>query len=108
MIVFFTGMAILIFFVIKLLQHDMKTNDIRFNTVRAEIISEEPEIKRVTEKDGYSVGYGKHLSYHEHYRYKDVVTGYKVKFKLHLKGGGTRIVECHKDDLIYKQLITKC
>ena len=107
MVLFFVVMAILIFFVIKLLQHDAKTNDIRFNTVRAEIISEVPEIKQVAEKDGYSVGYGKHYSYHEHYRYRDEVTGYKVRFKLYLKDGRTRIVDCHKDDLIYKQLITK-
>ena len=75
--------------------------------IKAEIISEEPIIGRVSEKTGHTNSYGRYYSYHEHYRYRDAITGYNVKFAVEFIDGkkGTKI--CKKDGFTYNKLIKK-
>ena len=55
-------------------------NNYKTKIVKAVILDKEPIIKRVAENTGYTISYGRSLSSHEHYRYKNVITGVRVKF----------------------------
>lgn len=79
----------------------------RENVEKAEIISEEPIIKRVAENTGYTVSYGRWLSTHNHYRYKNVVTGKRIKFMVYWKSGLRETVVCKEHSATYNILITK-
>lgn len=75
--------------------------------VATEIIKVEPIIEKQAENTGYSVGYGKYLTYHDHYRYRDVKTGDKVTFRVWWKDGSENTITCKKGDSTYKQLYAK-
>ena len=75
--------------------------------VSARIVSEEPIIKRVSEKTGHTTSYGRYLSYHEHYRDRDVVTGYNVKFDVEYESGRRGTITCKEGDYTYNKLIAK-
>ena len=75
--------------------------------VYARIIDEEPIINRVSEKSGYSIGYGRHLSFHDHYEYRDVITGYRVRFSVVFRNGTRDMIVCRKDSDEYKKLLEK-
>lgn len=75
--------------------------------VETEIIKEEPIMKRQAESTGYSVGYGKSLSYHEHYRYKDVKVGEKVTFRVTWNNGYINTITCNEGDATFKRLYGK-
>ena len=75
--------------------------------VKARVVEETPIIERVAENTGYTVGYGKHLTCHEHYRYRNVVTGYDVKFVVTFANGKEGIMTCKKDSAEYNILIKK-
>lgn len=82
-------------------------DDYRENVEKAEIINEEPIIKRVAENTGYTISYGRGLSTHNHYRYKNVVTGKRVKFMVYWKSGLRETVVCKEGSATYNILITK-
>jgi ABC-type bacteriocin/lantibiotic exporter with double-glycine peptidase domain len=80
----FIGMLLLaaiIYFVFRIFELKKIENDVVF----AELISREPIIEQVCENTGHTTSYGRHLSYHEHYRNRNVITGYTVKFKVIIK-----------------------
>jgi hypothetical protein len=82
-------------------------NRLKKDAVSAEIVSREPIVERVAENTGYTVGYSKYLSCHEHYRYKNVVTGYKVSFDVLFKDGKRETIVCNEGSKKYKVLINK-
>ena len=75
--------------------------------VETEIIHEEPIIKRQAENTGYSIGYGKNLSYREYYKYRDVQVGEKVKFKVVWDNGNITTEVCNRGDAMFKRLYRK-
>jgi hypothetical protein len=77
------------------------------NVVNAEVIDEVPIIERVSEKTGHTTSYGRGLSYHEHYRDRDVITGYNVTFAVVYKSGKRGVITCKKDSVTYNKLINK-
>ena len=76
--------------------------------VKAKVISEEPIIEQVCENTGHTTSYGRHLSYHEHYRNRNVITGYNVKFVVEYENGKRGTITCRKDSATYNKLITYC
>ena len=78
------------------------------NVVSAEIISENPIISRVSEKTGHTTSYGRNLSYHEHYRDRNVITGYNITFAVEYENGKRGEITCKKGGGTYKKLITRC
>lgn len=102
----FIGMLLLaaiIYFVFHMLELRKIENDVVF----AELISREPIIEQVCENTGHTTSYGRHLSYHEHYRNKNVITGYTVKFKVIYKNNKAEIITCNQESDIYNKLIIK-
>lgn len=75
--------------------------------VETEIIHEEPIMKRQAENTGYSIGYGKSLSYREYYKYKDVQVGEKVKFKVVWDNGNVTTEVCNRGSAMFKRLYRK-
>lgn len=76
------------------------------SVVRARKIGrEEPIIKRITERTGYSVGAD--WEYYDHYQKRDVITGYTVKFEVIMNDGTREIMTCEKDSLTYNKLMKK-
>jgi hypothetical protein len=84
-----------------------ETKRLETDVVEAKVISEEPIVERVAEKTGYSIGYGRYLSSRDYFRYKNVITGYKVKFAVQFKDGKHKLIECNKDSKEYSVLIFK-
>ena len=76
--------------------------------VKAQIVGEEPIIERISENVGHTTSYGRYLSYHEHYRNKNVITGYNIKFVVEYKNGKRGVITCQKDSSTYNKLITRC
>jgi hypothetical protein len=76
--------------------------------VKATVIGEEPIIEQVSEKTGHTTSYGRGLSYHEHYRYRNVVTGYNVTFAVEYKNGSRNEITCRKNSGKYNKLIIRC
>lgn len=76
--------------------------------VKAKIVSEEPIIERVCENTGHTTSYGRHLSYHEHYRNRNVITRYNVKFVVEYNNGKRGVITCQKDSSAYNKLIIYC
>lgn len=102
----FVGMLLLaaiIYFVFHVFELKKIENDVVF----AELISREPIIEQVCENTGHTTSYGRHLSYHEHYRNRNVITGYTVKFKVIYKNNKVEIITCNQDSDIYNKLIIK-
>ena len=102
----FIGMLILaaiIYFVF----HTFELRKIDNEAVFVKLISREPIVEQVCENTGHTTSYGRHLSYHEHYRNRNVVTGYTVKFKVIYKNNKAEIVTCTQDSDIYNKLIIK-
>lgn len=102
----FIGMfllAAIIYFVFRIFELKKIENDVVF----AELISREPIIEQVCENTGHTTSYGRHLSYHEHYRNRNVITGYTVKFKVIYKNNKVEIIVCNQDSDIYNKLIIK-
>lgn len=77
------------------------------NISSVSVIDETPIIRRQAENTGYTVSYGRRISSHEHYRYRNVVTGHIVTFKVVWRNGKEEIIKCKKDDVFYKRLINK-
>lgn len=75
------------------------------NVVEAEIIEEVPITKVVSEKVGHTTSYGRGLSYHEHYRDREVVTGYNVRFAVKYKNGSRGVIICKKGGVAYNKLM---
>ena len=75
--------------------------------VTARIISEEPIIQTISEKTGHTKSYGRYYSYHEHYRDRDVITGYNVKFAVEYENGKKDTITCKRDGSTYNKLIAK-
>ena len=101
------GVIVVMTAVISNIATEEKNQRYAFDVIKTQILEVKPIIERQAENTGCSVGYGKHLSYHEHYRYRDVVVGEKVVFLVFWDKGGTSEVECKKDDDVYKKLIRK-
>lgn len=78
------------------------------SVVKARVIGEDPIIERVSEKTGHTTSYGRGLSYHEHYRDRNVITGYNVKFAVEYKNGKRGVITCTKDGGTYSYLILLC
>lgn len=78
------------------------------NVVKAKIVSEEPIVEQICENTGHTTSYGRHLSYHEHYRNRNVITGYNVKFVVEYKNGKRGTITCKKDSATYDRLIICC
>ena len=93
--------------VIAVIVYKAMLNNYKNNVIKAEIIDEQPIIKRVAENTGFTVSYGRGLSTHNHYRYKNAVTGKKVKFKLYWREGKTEMLTVKDDSATYKILIEK-
>ena len=75
--------------------------------VETEIINSEPIMGRRAENTGYSIGYGKSLSYREHYRYKNVQVGERVTFRVLWNSGNVTTLVCNSGDMMYKMLYRK-
>ena len=99
------GFAILLAILLAVF-HFLNLRNLEKNVVSSELISREPIIERVSENTGYSIGYGKYLSYHDHYRYKNVITGYKVRFRVVYNNSKVDIVECIEGSAEYNKLMT--
>lgn len=87
--------------------HQRTLKRLQEEVVHAEIINSEPIVERVAEKTGYSIGYGRHLSSREYFRYKDVVTGHKIKFVCYYRNGEHDIRTCKQGSAEYNVLISK-
>jgi hypothetical protein len=72
-----------------------------------EIIRVEPIVKKQAESTGCSVGYGKYLTYHEHYRYRNVKVGDRVTFRIKWNNGSFGTVTCKKDGETFNRLYPK-
>jgi hypothetical protein len=75
--------------------------------VNAKIIGLTPIVETVSEKTGHTNSYGRYFSYHEHFRDKDVITGYDVTFSVTYENGRKSTITCRKDGIIYNRLINK-
>ena len=75
--------------------------------VETDIVSVNPIIETQSQKVGSSVGYGYHLTYHEHYRDVDVKTGERITFRVKWKNGRTSYVMCKRGDATFKRLYKK-
>jgi len=72
------------------------------------ICGEEPVIKRVTQKVGYTLGAD--YSYYDHYEIRNVITDYKVKFEVEFNDGKKDTLVCLKGSDTYEKLmnLTSC
>lgn len=77
------------------------------NVVEAEIIRKEPIIENRAEKVGNSIGYGRTISYHEHYQYVDVKVGERVTFRVKWNNGKVSTITCKGGDATYTRLRDK-
>lgn len=75
--------------------------------IETEIIDEKPIIERRAEETGYTISYGRSLSGHRHYRYKDVQVGEKVKFEVTWIDNKITYVTCKRGDETFKRLYRK-
>ena len=75
--------------------------------VRAEVVKSEPIVKRKAEKTGFSINYGKSISSRDYYRYRNVVTGYKVTFACYFEDGSSNLHTCNQGSREYNILIAK-
>lgn len=73
--------------------------------VFAEIVKKTPVIETVSEKTGHTTSYGRRLSYHEHYRDRNVITGYDVTFSVKYKNGRKSYVTCREGGTVYNKLL---
>lgn len=71
------------------------------------IIDEKPIIERRPEETGYTISYGKRLSGHRHYRYRDVQVGEEVKFEVTWIDNKITYVTCKRGDETFKRLYRK-
>lgn len=97
------GVVFAIIGLIVLAARNSKLNKV----VYARIVREDPIIRRVSEKTGHTTSYGRHLSYHEHYRDRDAITGYKVVFAVEYVNGKKGTITCKEGDYTYNKLIAK-
>ena len=75
--------------------------------VFAKIVGRQPIIERVSEKTGHTTSYGRSLSYHEHYRDKNVITGYNVTFLVEYENNRVTHITCKEDSIVYNKLLRK-
>ena len=87
--------------------HTAELRKIERDAVFVKLIGREPIIEQVCENTGHTTSYGRYLSYHEHYRNRNVVTGYNVKFKVVYKNNKAEIITCTQDSDTYNKLIIK-
>lgn len=73
----------------------------------AKIVVRKPKIKTISEKTGHTTSYGRYLSYHEHYRDRDVITGYDVTFWVKYKNAKETHITCEEKGIVYNKLIKK-
>lgn len=88
-------------------RYDIRLKEYEKNVIDAEIIKIKPIIEQQAEKVGSSIGYGRDLSYHEHYQYTDVEIGSKVIFRVKWNNGKSSTITCKKGDSTYKRLYRK-
>lgn len=103
----FSILATVVTILIGLRVRAKRFKNIDNNALKVTVIDETPIIKRQAENTGYTVSYGRGISSHEHYRYRNVITGYIVTFKVEWCNGREEIIKCKKDDAFYKYLIVK-
>lgn len=77
------------------------------NVVIAEIISRTPRVDTISEKTGHTKSYGRYFTYHEHYKNKDIIVGYTVKFAVVYKSGKTGTIMCKEGGGTYNKLLSK-
>lgn len=75
--------------------------------VETKIIDEKPIIERRAEETGYTISYGRSLSGHRHYRYKDVQVGEEIKFEVTWIDGKVSYVTCKRGSETFKRLYRK-
>ena len=75
--------------------------------VRTELINSEPIVERQAENTGFSVGYGRHISSREYYRYRNVITGYNITFRCYFNDGKVGARKCKEGSREYNILIAK-
>ncbi len=88
-------------------RYDIRLKQYEKNVIETEIIRTEPIIENRAEKVGSSVGYGRTLTYHEHYQYKDVKVGEKVTFRVKWNNGKISTITCKSGDATYTRLRKK-
>lgn len=88
-------------------RYDIRLKQYEKNVVETEIIKIEPIIENQAKKVGSSVGYGRDLSYHEHYQYVDVKVGEKVTFRVKWNNGKISTITCKGGDATYTRLHKK-
>lgn len=75
--------------------------------VRAHIICQDPIIETISEKTGHTKSYGYYYTYHEHFRDRDVISGYKVTFSVEFENGKKDTITCKEGSYTYRKLIEK-
>ena len=95
--------AILIYWGVS--KHELEY--LKNNLVKAKIVSSEPIVERRAENTGYTVSYGRYLSSHEHYRYRNVITGHNVTFRCYFKDGKDKLWSCKEGSNEYNIMIAK-
>lgn len=73
--------------------------------VRARIVSKQPIFKTITEQTGFTRSYGRYYSYHEHFRDREVIVGYRVIFSVEYENGERDTITCKEDSYAYNQLV---
>ena len=102
-VAFVVGILTLIISAICFAVHDSHLKKV----VRAHIISQEPIIETVSEKTGHTQSYGYYYTYHEHFRDKDVIAGYKVTFSVEFANGKKDTITCKEGSYTYRKLMKK-
>lgn len=74
---------------------------------KTKIIDKKPIIKQQAEETGYTISYGRRLSGHRHYRYKDVQVGEEVEFEVTWIDGRVTYVTCKRGSETFKRLYRK-
>jgi ABC-type lipoprotein release transport system permease subunit len=75
--------------------------------ILAKIVARNPKVKTISEKTGHTTSYGRYLSYHEHYRDRNVITGYDVTFWVKYENGREAHITCEEKGIVYNRLFKK-
>ncbi len=98
---------ILIAVAIGLIAYSIVSIVLNKKIVETEIINSEPIMGKRAENTGYTIGYGKSLSYREHYKYKNVQVGERVTFRVLWNNGNVTTQVCNSGDEMYKRFYRK-
>lgn len=99
------GSIIIVAILVVLIKYTCDNHQIK-DAIGAELINVEPIIKQDARPTGYTVGYTSRgtVTAHNHYKYEDVVVGYRHTYRVTYKDGSVREVGCLKGDRVYKAL----